>query len=169
MASASRQRLVEWDDPAPLAGAFASSAGLAVMEAIAAGRLPRAPMASLLDLRLEHVERGRALLSVEPGEQHENEVGLIHGGLASALLDHAMGATLATTLAAGDRAAGLELSVRFVRPLRPHAGRVRAEGRIVHAGRRIVHAEAEMLGADDELLARAAGTFSVLRGRTAER
>ena len=83
------------------------------MEAIEAGRLPRAPMAALLGLRLEHVERGHTVLSVEPGEQHENEVGLIHGGLASALLDHAMGATLATTLAAGDRAAGLELSVRF--------------------------------------------------------
>jgi uncharacterized protein (TIGR00369 family) len=163
VSGAARQRLVEWDDPAPLADAFAGGAGLAVLEAIEAGRLPRAPMASLLDIRLEHVASGRVALSVEPGEEHQNEVGLVHGGLASLLLDHAMGATVASTLAAGDRAAGIELNVRFIRPLRPGTGRVRAEGRIVHAGRRIIHAEAEIRDASDELLARAAGTFAVLR------
>jgi uncharacterized protein (TIGR00369 family) len=147
-----------------LASAFRRDGGLAMLQAIAGGSLPAPPMASLLGLTLEHAEAGRTVLSAEPGEVHQNEVGLVHGGFASALLDSAMGTTLATTLGPGDRAAGLNLSVSFLRPLQPGMGRVRAAGHIVQLGRRIAHVEADLTSeATGDLLAHAHGAFSLLR------
>jgi uncharacterized protein (TIGR00369 family) len=147
-----------------LAAALRRDGGLATMQGIADGTLPPAPMSALLELTLEHAEEGRTVLSAQPGEVHQNEVGLVHGGLASTLLDSAMGTTLATTLGPGDRAAGLNLSVSFLRPLQPGMGRVRAAGRIVQIGSRIAHLEADLRdAATGELLARADGIFSLLR------
>jgi uncharacterized protein (TIGR00369 family) len=162
--SARRQRVLEWEDPAALAEAFRRDGGLGMLQAIAAGTLPAAPMAALLDLKLAHVEEGRTVLTAMPGEEHQNEVGLVHGGFASALLDNAMGTTLATTMRPGDRGAGLSLSVSFLRPLLPGMGRIRAEGRIVHMGSRIAHLEADLTAeSTGEVLVRASGVFSMLR------
>jgi len=166
VARTSRQRLVEWEDPAPLSTAMAEHGGLEMLEEIAAGRLARAPMSVLLDLRIESIAPGRAVVIAAPGEEHLNEMGLVHGGLAAALLDQAMAFALISTLAAADRAAGLDFQIRFLRPLRASAGTARAEGRIIQAGRRIVNAEADLTQAGGgELLARASGCFSVARAR----
>jgi uncharacterized protein (TIGR00369 family) len=160
----SRRRIVEWEDPASLAGAFQQAGGLVMLNAIVGGTLPAAPMAALLEMELVEATEGRTVLIVEPGEQHQNEVGLVHGGLASALLDNAMGTTVASTMGPGDRAAGLNLNVTFLRPLTPGMGRVRAEGRIVQMGSRVLHAEANLIHeATGELLARATSAFSLLR------
>lgn len=159
-----RRRLVEWEDPAALAAAFQRDGGLAMLQDIATSSLPPAPMAALLQLTLVQAEPGRTVWATEPGEEHQNEIGLIHGGLASALLDTALGTTIASTLAPGDKAAGLNLSVSFLRPLRAGMGRIRAEGRIVQLGRRVAHAEADLtLEATGVLLARASSTFSLVR------
>jgi uncharacterized protein (TIGR00369 family) len=159
-----RRRLVEWEDPAALRAAFQRAGGLAMIKGIANGTLPSAPMTALLELTLVEVEEGRTVWSAEPGEEHQNEIGLVHGGLASSLLDTALGTTMVSTLAPGDRAAGLNLVVHFLRPLTANTGRVRCEGRIVQMGSRVAHAEAELTSEETgELLARATSTFSLVR------
>jgi len=159
-----RRRLVEWEDPAALAAAFQRDGGLAMLQGIVTTSLPPAPMAALLELTLVEAEPGRTVWATEPSEEHQNEIGLIHGGLACTLLDTALGTTMVSTMAPGDKAAGLNLNVSFLRPLRPGMGRIRAEGRIVQLGRRVAHAEADLtLEATGELLARASSTFSLIR------
>ena len=162
-ARATRSRLVEWEEPAPLAETFQRQGGLAMLQGIIDGTLPSAPMSELLGLRLVEVQPGRAVWSAEPEEVHQNEGGLVHGGLASALLDTALATTVLTRLGPGTRLAGLQLGVNFLRPLKG-AGPVRCEGRVVRLGRRVAVAEAELRSqSTGELLATATSTFSVLR------
>jgi uncharacterized protein (TIGR00369 family) len=143
---------------------FRCRGGLAMLQAIADGSLPMAPMTQLLGFRLEEVQEGRTVWSVEPGDAHENEAGLIHGGLAATLLDTAVGTTLMSALPAGTRCASLNLSVDFLRPLTPRGGRIRGEGRIVRLGSRVAVADAELRDERSrELLGRATSTLSILR------
>jgi uncharacterized protein (TIGR00369 family) len=163
-APATRSLLVQWEDPAPLAEAFRRHGGLAMLQGVADGTLPPASMCQLLGFTLVEVKPGLTVWSGRPTEAHFNEAGLIHGGLASALLDTALGTTVLSTLAPGTLCAGLQLSVSFLRPLRPDTGEVRCEGRIVHRGSRVAVAEADLYCDEDErLLARATSTFSLMR------
>src|SRR4051794_24721143 len=75
--------------------------GLEHLEAIRDGRFPGPPIAELLGFELVEVGHGRATFAVEPGEQHYNPIGVVHGGLAATLLDSAMGCAVQTTLEAG--------------------------------------------------------------------
>ncbi len=162
--AAARTRVVRWQDPGPIGDAFRQRGGLAMLRAIADGSLPMAPMTELLGLRLEEVQEGRTVWSVEPGEEHHNEAGLIHGGLAAALLDTALGTTMLSALPPDTRCAGVNLSVDFLRPLTPGTGRIRCEGRIVRLGGRVGVADAQLRDERaGELLSRATGTFSILR------
>jgi uncharacterized protein (TIGR00369 family) len=163
-APAPRSVLVQWADPAPLAEAFQRRGGLAMLQGVADGTLPPASMCELLGFTLVEVRKGRTVWCGQPTEAHLNEAGLIHGGLASALLDTALGTTVLSTLAPGTQCAGLQLSVNFLRPLRPDTGVVRCEGNLVHLGSRVAVAEADLYSDEDErLLARATSTFSLMR------
>lgn len=72
--------------------------GLECLRAIIAGGLPRAPIQDLLGFELDEADEGRAVFSLEPGEQHYNPIGSVHGGVAATLLDSAMGAAVHSTL-----------------------------------------------------------------------
>jgi uncharacterized protein (TIGR00369 family) len=168
--AAARTRLLRWQDPAPLAAAFHERGGLAMLRAVADGTLAMAPMTELLGLRLEEVDEGHTVWSVEPGEEHHNEAGLIHGGLAAVLLDTALGTTLLSAVPPGTRAASVNLSVDFLRPLTPGMGRIRCAGQIVRLGSRIAVADAQLRDERaGELLARATSTFSIVRATPAGR
>ncbi len=159
-----RSRLVEWEDPAALAEAIRRDGGLSMLHQIADGSLPLAPMSKLLGIELVEAQPGRAVWSAEPSEVHLNEPGLVHGGLASSILDTTLATTVLSALPAGTRLAGLQLSVNFLRRLVPGAGRVLCEGRIVHLGRTVAVSEADLRSeSGGELLARATSTFSVMR------
>jgi uncharacterized protein (TIGR00369 family) len=102
--------------------------------------------------------------TAEPAEEHHNEAGLIHGGLAAALLDTALGTAVLSALPPGTRCAGLQLSVEFLRPLTPDTGRVRCDGRVVRLGSRVAVADAQLCSErSGDVLARASSTFSVMR------
>ena len=108
--------------------------GLDFMRAIASGEIEQPPMARLLGFGVVEVEEGRAVFSVEPGEQHYNPIGVVHGGLAATLLDSAMGCAVHTTLEPGWSYGTLDLSARFVRPITTDTGRILCEGVVVHRG-----------------------------------
>jgi len=158
-----RTQLLRWQDPTPLRETFQREGGLVMLSGIVDGLLPPAPMTELLGFKLVEVEAGRTVWIADPDEQHHNEVGLVHGGLAAGLLDTALGTTVVSALPAGTRCASLNLHVDFLRPLVPGGGRVRCEGRIVRLGSRIVVADAELSDAAGEALARASSTVSIVR------
>ena len=93
---------------------------------------------------MAEVEPGRAVFAIEPAEWMYNPIGSVHGGVAATLLDSCMGCAVHTTLDAGVGYTTTDLQVRYIRAMRAGAGRVLAEGRVVHAGRRTATAEGRL-------------------------
>jgi uncharacterized protein (TIGR00369 family) len=162
-ASDLRIRTVRWSDPAPIALAARSTSGLELLRAMARGELPAPPFADYLGIRIVSVDPSVAIFEFDPAEYMYNPLGVVHGGLLTTLLDSAMGCAFHTTLPAGASYTTLELQVRFLRPVTERAGRLRAEGRLVHAGGTIGTSEARLLGADGTLYAHATSTLMVRR------
>ena len=76
-----RQRLVEWEDPAPGVAVMPTMSGLDYLRSMIAGELPPPPIASLMDMTLVEAAPGTATFICEPDESHYNPIGTVHGGL----------------------------------------------------------------------------------------
>ncbi len=136
--------------------------GLDTIRAIFAGELPPPAIAELMGFRGAEVELGHAVFEFEPGPQHYNPIGSVHGGVAMTLLDSAMGCAVHSTLAAGVRYTTLEVKTNFIRPMTVETGLVRCEGRVLHAGSRVATAEGKVLDAAGRLLAHGTTTCLIL-------
>jgi uncharacterized protein (TIGR00369 family) len=143
-----RTRTFSWADPLATARAAGEMSGLEAIRAIMDGELPPPPIASLLDFRITHAERGRVIFALQPAEWMYNPIGSVHGGIASTLLDSALGCAVHTVLDAGVQYATSDLHVRFVRAMRADTGRVLADCHVVHAGRRLATAEGQLVAED---------------------
>lgn len=140
---------------------IAGLTGLEQLQRLLAGRLPYPPIARTLDFTLMEVGPGRALFQGTPRVDHFNPMGGVHGGWFATLLDSALGCAVHTMMPAGRGYTTAELSVNYVRGLTPKAGRVRAEGRVMHCGRQLATAEARLVGADGTLYAHGTTTCLV--------
>ena len=159
-----RSLSVQWDDPAALASAGRTMAGIDFLRAIRDGELPPPPIAVLLGFRLAQVDSGLAVFECTPGEQHYNPIGVVHGGLAMTLLDSAMGCCIHTRMAAGSGYTTLEAKSNLVRAITNKTGPVRAIGKLIHLGNRIATAEGRLEDASGKLYAHATTTCMVLNG-----
>jgi uncharacterized protein (TIGR00369 family) len=136
--------------------------GLQQLQAMLAGDLPPAPIAELLGMTPVEIEPGRAVFECDPGPQHYNPIGVVHGGVAMTLLDSVMGCAVHATLAEGEAYTSLETKVNFVRAL--HAGdHVVAAGVVVHRGGRTATCEGRV-ERDGKLVAHGTSTCLILRG-----
>jgi uncharacterized protein (TIGR00369 family) len=160
-----RRRTVRWDDPSQSIEAVGRLDGLSFLEAIRDGRLPAAPVSQLMGFALTEVDAGRAVFECQPSESHYNPAGSVHGGVISTLLDSALSCAVHTTMPAGTGYTTAELKVNFVRPVVAGSGRLRSEGRVIHAGSRLATAEARLTDASGRLYAHAVGTCLILAGR----
>ena len=158
----SRVRTVSWADPLASAKTGAAMAGIDYLRSVAAGGLPPPPFALLLDMKWESVSEGIAVFSILPQEFHYNPIGVVHGGVAMTLCDSAIGCAVHSLLAAGQAYTSLETKVNFVRPITREAGRVRCEGKVIHAGRRIATGEARVTDEAGKLYAHAVSTCMIL-------
>ncbi|MFI8287765.1 PaaI family thioesterase [Streptomyces sp. NPDC085614] len=156
-----RSRTVEWEDAAATARAAGTMAGLDFLRELVAGRLPGAPIGALLGFALEEVEHGRAVFTFEPGEEHYNPIGSVHGGAYATLLDSAAGCAVHSTLPQGMAYTSLDLSTRFLRPITLGTGKIRAIGTVMSQGRRTALAEAGLYDASDRLLGHATSTCMI--------
>ncbi|HZY17898.1 MAG TPA: PaaI family thioesterase [Ramlibacter sp.] len=135
--------------------------GMETLQAMLAGRLPFAPIARTLDFLLLEADEGRALFQGTPGPAHLNPMGGIHGGWYATLLDSALGCAVHSRMPAGRGYTTAELSVNIVRAIGDRAPRVRAEGKVLHAGRQLATAEGRLYGPDGTLYAHATTTCLV--------
>jgi uncharacterized protein (TIGR00369 family) len=116
-----------------------------------------------MGFELVEAEEGRTLFRSLPGPRHLNPIGTVHGGFAGLLLDSCMGAAVHTTCADGEAYSTLETKFNLVRAIRPDAGEVVAEGRVIHRGRRVATAEGTVKRASDgKLLAHGTSTCMIL-------
>jgi uncharacterized protein (TIGR00369 family) len=159
-----RSLTVAWEDPGRLSDAARSMSGIEFLQAIRDGRLPAAPIAELLGMRLAEVERGHAVFEVTPAEHHYNPIGVVHGGLAMTMLDSAMACSVQTQIPAGTGYTTLEVKINLVRAITSSSGRLRAIGKVLHMGSRIGTAEGRLEDASGKLYAHGTTTCIVLNG-----
>jgi uncharacterized protein (TIGR00369 family) len=156
-------RTITWQDPIPTAAVGAQMAGLDYVRAIRAGELPPPPIAVVMNYSIAELEEGRAVFEGEPGEEHYNPIGVVHGGYASTILDSALGCAVHTTLPAGVAYTSQTLEVKYLRPITRDTGVVRCEAEVIHRGRKTATSEAKLLARESgKLLATGTSTCLIL-------
>jgi len=159
----SRSRTLVWQDPVPTAAVGATMSGIEYMTAVVRGEVPPPPIAVTMRLRPVELEERRVVFEGEPGEEHYNPIGVVHGGYAATLLDSALGCAVHTTLPAGVAYTSLGLEAKIVRPITRDTGRVLCEATVLYRGRRQATAEATLTVADSgKLLAHGTSTLMIL-------
>jgi uncharacterized protein (TIGR00369 family) len=100
---------------------------------------------------------GRCWLDIGP--QHLNRHGMLHGGIATALLDNASGTTGSLSVDDTGRVPFLTVSLttQFIAPI--GAGRVTATGRIAGGGRSLLYINADLCCEAGRLIATSSGVF----------
>jgi uncharacterized protein (TIGR00369 family) len=126
-----------------------------------AGEL-RSPVSETFGMHLVEFERGAATYEMDASESLGNPLGVIQGGVATALADAAMAAATTTILDDEEiqksAITTIDIFARFIRPVSAKkVARLRAEARVVRAGGRLVWAEADVL-ADGEVVGKFAST-----------
>jgi uncharacterized protein (TIGR00369 family) len=126
---------------------------------MARGEAPPPPLASVLGFRLEDVEEGSVVVTLEPEEFHYNPSGVVHGGIAATLFDSSLGCAVQSLLPPAHIAPTLQLQVNYIRPITIRTGKVFCSGKVVHMGKRSATAEGRLTDGDGKLYAHATGTF----------
>lgn len=122
----------------------------------------RSPVSETLDMRLVEFSRGEAVYEMAAREELGNPLGVIQGGVATALADAAMAAATTTILTDEEiqksAITTIDIFARFIRPVNANKiERLRAEAKVVRAGGRLVWTEADVL-ADDQIVGKFAST-----------
>jgi uncharacterized protein (TIGR00369 family) len=157
-----RERMVDWQAPAPVAETAKRLSGMDAMLAIRDGRLPPPPFARLIGFTMAVVEPGRIVMELHPREDLENTIGLLHGATAAALIDTAMGCAISTRLEPGQGSVTLDLKLSFLRPLSVGSGLISAEGKVIKLGRQTSYAEGFVRDGKGSLAVHATATFSMI-------
>jgi uncharacterized protein (TIGR00369 family) len=157
-------RTITWQDPTVSAAAGAEMGGLEYVRAIQAGEIPPPPIAVVMNYSIAELEEGRAVFEGEPGEEHYNPIGVVHGGYAATILDSALGCAVHTTCPVGVGYTSQTLEVKYLRPITRDTGTVRCEADVVYRGRKTATSEARLTDGDGKLLATGTSTCLILEG-----
>jgi uncharacterized protein (TIGR00369 family) len=158
-----RSRTITWDDPEKVTGPAKSMSGLDYLTAMKNGKIPLAPISHLVNFRFVDVEEGRVLFEIVPAEYHFNPFSTMHAGITCTLLDSAMACAVHSLLPAGVGYTTLEIKLNLVRPITLKSGRMRCEGKVIHAGNSIATAEARMTDRKGKLYAHAVSTCMIFQ------
>ena len=146
----------------------ATLSGLEYMRAVASGDIESSPMLRLLGMRMTEVESGRVVLVAEVRPEHENGLGIAHGGFAATLLDTALSCAVNTVMPAGKVFTTLEMKINYIRAVRRSDGVLTCVGNVVHAGGRTATAEGRIVDANGRLYAHGTVTCILFKDVTGE-
>lgn len=128
-------------------------------------RYPAPPIAKSMGFILTEVDPGRAVFEGTATADFFNPLGTIHGGWTATILDSALGCCVHSVIKAGQAYTTVEMKVNYVRALMPDTGRVRCEGKVIHAGSRIATSEARLVDGKGRLIAHATETCMIFEAR----
>ncbi len=117
-----------------------------------------------LECELVHIEPGYVIAELPLRQYHEQQLGIVHGGVIATIADVAAGFASFTLTPEGFQPVTAELHILFLQPGRGE--RLRAYGRVLHAGGRLHFAEADVfcLAQDVEThIARASSTLALIQ------
>ncbi len=118
------------------------------------------PFIRLIGAKAEHVERGRAMVSIEVRPELTNSWGYAHGGLVMTLLDVTMGCAARSMDSNAAGVMTVDMASSF---MRASSGHIVVEGRVLHHGSSLVFCEGEVRDAEGLMMAKATGTFRLRR------
>ena len=156
-----RTRTFTWEDPAAGLEAARTLTGVEWLRAMAEGRAPSPPMAEVLGFKLDEIDEGKVIVSLDPAEFHYNPMGILHGGMAATLFDTALGCAVQSLLPPAHAAPTMQLQVSYVRPITVQTGKIFCTGTIIHLGKRSATAEGRLNDGSGKLYAHATGTFMI--------
>ncbi len=154
-----RTRTFTWHDPSAGIEASRTLAGIEWLRAMVRGEAPPPPLADVLGFRLEEIESGSVVVTLEPQEFHYNPAGVLHGGMAATLFDSSLGCAVQTMLAPGYIAPTMQLQVNYIRPVTVATGKLFCSGKVIHIGKKSATAEGRLVDRDGRLYAFSTGTF----------
>jgi len=105
-----------------------------VAAALAAGTLASA-FPSLLGLEVVEQRAGFIACKLVVAERHKNGIGIVHGGVLTALVDHVLSIVVYPHMEVGKWVATLDMKVSYLAPVRE--GELVAEAHVVSLRRRI--------------------------------
>jgi uncharacterized protein (TIGR00369 family) len=132
-----------------------------MLEKTRSGEL-RSPVSSTFGMDLVAFSRGEAIYEMAARPELGNPLGVIQGGVVTALADAAMAAATTSMLEDDEiensAITTVDIFARFIRPVNAKKiNTLRAEARVVRAGGRLVWAEADVV-ADGEMVGKFAST-----------
>ncbi len=136
--------------------------GLDYLKAIAEGEIPYPPLLETLHFRAVSIQKEEAIFEFQPQVFHYNSIGTVHGGVISALLDTAMGASLHTMLPAHSSYTTLELKTNFLKAVTLESGVVRAVEKIIHKGKTTASIQAQLLNNKGKVFAHGVSTCLII-------
>lgn len=151
-----------WRDPAFTTASARSLHGREYLEALRGGAIPPPPYVAALGFTLDEVADGRVVFTFTPQEYMLNGIGLLHGGVAAAVLDTAVGCACLTVVPREKIAVTQDLAVRYFKPLTLASGIVRCEGSVINTGRTSVTAEGRLFDASGRLCGHAVSTLALI-------
>ena len=119
------------------------------------------PFADLLGFEITHREAGRCTSELLAGEAHLNPHGVVHGAVLYALADTGMGGALTSVLEDGQYCSTIEIKINYFRPA--VGGELTCETRVINKGSRTGVMESNVTNDEGKLIARAMGTFMILK------
>jgi uncharacterized protein (TIGR00369 family) len=123
------------------------------------------PVGRLIGFEAKEAADGRAVVTLSAGPRHANPMGTLHGGILCDIADAAMGIAFASTLTPDESFTTIELKINFFRPV--WKALLKAEGKVVRRGSTVGYVECEITDETGRLVAKAASTCMVLRGKDA--
>jgi uncharacterized protein (TIGR00369 family) len=146
------------------ASTFSTGEGYEDFMELVGNHVPRPPAyADLLGVRPLHAERGHVRFEFQAKELFLNPAGVVQGGFLTVMLDETMGPAALSALGPGYMVPTLELKVSFLRPGR--AGRLVADGRVIHLGKSVAFLEGSLTDDDGNLIATATATARVVKAK----
>lgn len=156
-----RTRTTDFDDPSLTAAAAVGKPGIEFLRELINGDAPPAPIQATLGFSLVEVTDGFAKAELVPGEHLYGAFNVVHGGVASTLLDSTMAAAVVTTLDALTLASTATITVHLTRPITVRMTKLLCEGWVVHRGSRLVTSEGRLNDEQGRLLAHASATYAL--------
>lgn len=119
--------------------------------------LSTVPYAKLLGIKLEHVGKGTATLSMPVRKNLTQNHGVVHGGAVASLIDSATAFAIIPLLTATEKVTTVDLTITYLRPV--SSGEMKAVAKVIRAGRRLIAVSAEVFNSDETLTATALSTY----------
>jgi len=114
---------------------------------------------SYIGFEIIHFEEDNVLLKLPIKDYLMNVNGTLHGGVHASMLDQVLGMLISITTKT--KCATINLNVNYFAPT--VTGEIFATAKILNQGYKIVTAEAEIIDEQGKILAKATGTFKLIR------